>query len=141
MNDIDTRPSSYATETSDAIELRLGADLAHLPIIRSVVGNVATRMDFDLDTIADLRLAVDEACTVLIRAGHPNGMLVCWFSVADEVLRCQAAVPTTLAEPPSAGTFGWHVLNTLTDSARSWIETESLGGVPWLHIELTKSKW
>lgn len=141
MNDIDTRLSSNAIETNDAIELRLGADLTHLPIIRSVAGNVASRVDFDLDAIADLRLAVDEACSALIRAAHADGMLVCWFTVTDDVLYCTGAVPTALAEPPSTGTFGWHVLSTLTDSVRSWIETETLGGVSWLHIQLTKSKW
>lgn len=139
MNEIDTHLSSYATQTDDAIELRLGADLTHLPIIRSMAGNVATRADFDMDTIADLRLAVDEACSALIRAARSEGTLVCRFAVVDEVLRFTGAVPSAVDEPPSTGTFGWQVLSTLTDSTNSWIDSDTVGAVPWLYVELTKA--
>lgn len=139
MNEIDTHLSSYATQADDAIELRLGADLTHLPIIRSMAGNVATRADFDMDTIADLRLAVDEACSALIRAAREEGTLVCRFAVADEVLHFSGAVPSAVAEPPSSGSFGWQVLTTLTDSTKSWINSDTDGAIPWLHVELTKA--
>lgn len=139
MNEIDTHLSSYATQADDAIELRLGADLTHLPIIRSMAGNVATRADFDMDTIADLRLAVDEACSALIRAAREEGTLVCRFAVVDEVLRFTGAVPSAVTEPPSSGTFGWQVLTTLTDSTKSWIDADTAGAIPWLYVELAKA--
>lgn len=139
MDEIDTDSSADATRIGGPMELRLDADYSHLPIIRSMAGNVATRADFDVDTIADLRLAVDEACSTLINAARDEATLVCRFSVEDAVLRFNAAVPTVLAEEPSSGTFGWQVLRTLTDSVHSWIETAAGGNVPWLYLELTKA--
>lgn len=139
MDEIDTDSSSYATHTGGPMELRLGADYTHLPIIRSMAGNVATRADFDMDSIADLRLAVDEACSTLINAAREDGTLVCRFSVGDAVLRFNATVPSAVAEEPSTGTFGWQVLTTLTDSVCSWIDTDTIGSVPWLYLELTKA--
>lgn len=139
MDEIDTDSSSDATRTGGPMELRLGADYGHLPIIRSMAGNVATRADFDMDTIADLRLAVDEACSTLINSARDDATLVCRFSVEDAVVRFNAAVPTVLAEEPSTGTFGWQVLTTLTDSVRSWIERDTGSSVPWLYFELTRA--
>jgi serine/threonine-protein kinase RsbW len=59
----------------EEIELRIGAVLTNLPIIRSLAASIAMRADFDLDSIADLRLAVDEACSTLITQGAPNAAL------------------------------------------------------------------
>jgi len=139
VDEIDTDSSSYATHTGGPMELRLGADYTHLPTIRSMAGNVATRADFDMDTIADLRIAVDEACATLLNAARPDGTLVCRFSVGDSVLRFTAAVQTSATEAPGTGTFGWQVLTTLTDSVRYWIDSDTVGAVPWLHVELTKA--
>lgn len=140
MTDIETTLSTHNTRPADAIEMRLRADLTHLPIIRSVAANVATKADLDLDTIADLRLAVDEACSTLIGAAPPQSMLVCEFGLAERGVRFDGAVPSTGGEPPSTGSFGWQVLQTLTDSARTWIDAENTDGAAWLHIELTMGK-
>src|SRR2546423_3530913 len=51
------QPGSPAEHDPNSIELRLAARLEHLPIIRSVAANLAIRADFDLDSIADLKLA------------------------------------------------------------------------------------
>lgn len=98
------------------IELWLGADLVHLPIVRSVVATVATRADFDLDAIADLRLAVDEACSTLITRAVPGSTMRCRFTVTDEELRFTGSVHSTTDSAPSTKSFGWRVLTTLTDS-------------------------
>jgi len=43
------------------IELRVPGEARYLPIIRSLAASIALREDFDLDFVADLKLAVDEA--------------------------------------------------------------------------------
>src|SRR6187399_2876666 len=68
------------------IELRLAADLVNLPIVRSVVATIATRADFDLDAIADLRLAVDEACSTLITRAVPGTVMSCRFTMSGDAL-------------------------------------------------------
>ncbi|MEU6641279.1 ATP-binding protein [Saccharomonospora sp. NPDC046836] len=125
----------------DDIELRLGASLVHLPIIRSVAANIAIRADFDLDAIADLRLAVDEACSTLITRAVPGSTMVCRFTIDDSELRFRGAVTSTDSAAPSTASFGWRILTTLADSASSWVETGALDGQRnWIHVELAKRK-
>ncbi|QFU85524.1 ATP-binding protein [Amycolatopsis sp. YIM 10] len=123
----------------DDIEVRLGADLAHLPIIRALVSNLAVRADFDLDTIADLRLAIDEACSTLITRAQPGSLLTCRFVLEDGQLRFRGTVPSADEEAPSTGSFGWRVLTTLADSAASWVDVPA-GGEQVVHIELAKRR-
>ncbi len=59
----------------DAVELRVAARLENLAVLRTLVGAVGTFADLDLDSVADLRLAVDEACTLLIRSASPGAAL------------------------------------------------------------------
>jgi serine/threonine-protein kinase RsbW len=137
----ETRPSSDDVGAEDDIEVRLGASLSHLPIIRSVAASIAMRADFDLDAIADLRLAVDEACSTLITRAVPESTMVCRFTISDNELRFCGAVSSTKGDAPSTASFGWRVLTTLADSASAWVEPSSLDGQPtWVHIELAKRK-
>ncbi|SEL01952.1 ATP-binding protein [Rhodococcus maanshanensis] len=112
---------AYAEEpeqqTGSDVELRLAARVDQLFLVRAVVTAITTHGDFDLDTIADLRLAVDEAATRLIRAVRPDALLSCRFRVHDRVFRFSGSTSTG-AEEPVGGLdhgFGWHVLRTLTD--------------------------
>jgi serine/threonine-protein kinase RsbW len=129
------------TGSLDAIELRLAARLEHLPIIRSVAANLAIRADFDLDSIADLKLAVDEACSTLITRAAKDALLSCRFLVHPNEIRFSAAVLSPTDEAPSRDSFGWRVLTTLTDQAESWVDGASSDDRGcWVHIELTKRK-
>ncbi|MDT5090436.1 MAG: serine/threonine-protein kinase RsbW, partial [Mycobacterium sp.] len=58
-----------------AIELRVAAALENLAVLRTLVGAVGTFEDLDFDAVADLRLAVDEVCTRLIRSAVPGATL------------------------------------------------------------------
>ena len=60
--DVD-RPVGHAV---DVIDLRVPADPAYLAVIRTATAGVATRLDLTLDEIEDLRIAVDEACALLL---------------------------------------------------------------------------
>ena len=51
-----------------SVEMRVSARLENLAVVRTLIGALATAEDLDLDAVADLRLAVDEACTRLIRS-------------------------------------------------------------------------
>ncbi len=46
-----------------SVELRVAARLENLAVLRTLVAAAATFEDLDIDSVADLRLAVDEACT------------------------------------------------------------------------------
>ena len=121
------------------IELRLGADLVHLPIVRSVVATIATRADFDLDAIADLRLAVDEACSTLITRAIPGSTMRCRFTVSDDELRFVGTVWSDTDSTPSTKSFGWRVLTTLTDSVDARVSSNGRHGHR-VDIELAKRR-
>ncbi|GHF59547.1 serine/threonine-protein kinase RsbW [Amycolatopsis bartoniae] len=121
------------------IELWLGADLVHLPIVRSVVATIATRADFDLDAIADLRLAVDEACSTLITRAVPGSSMRCRFTVSDDELRFTGTVHSESGSSPSTKSFGWRVLTTLTDSVDTHVTPNGQQGHQ-VDIELAKRR-
>jgi serine/threonine-protein kinase RsbW len=126
----------------DEIELRIGAVLTNLPIIRSLASSIAMRADFDLDSIADLKLAVDEACSTLITQGAPDATLRCGFTVTRDEIRFVVTVASTSDKQPSTDSFGWRVLTTLTDHTASWVErdTQNGGERHLVHIELAKRR-
>lgn len=51
---------------ADTITLTLPSKLEYLSLIDSFVSEIAGRMKFSQDKVADIRLAVDEACTNVI---------------------------------------------------------------------------
>jgi serine/threonine-protein kinase RsbW len=51
------------------IELRLPPDPAYLRIARLATGDMGGRAGFSIDELDDVRLAVDELCSILIGAG------------------------------------------------------------------------
>ena len=122
----------------DGIELRIAAKLEQLPIIRSLAATVAIRADFDLDSIADLKLAVDEACSTLITRAIPGSALTCRFILRDNEIRFTGMATSAIETEPKRDSFGWRVLTTLTDQANSWVHRNESGHV--VHIEIVKRK-
>jgi serine/threonine-protein kinase RsbW len=126
--------------TSDrAVELRVAAKLENLAVLRTLVAAVATFEDLDLDAVADLRLAVDEACARLIRSAIPDSILRVTVDPSDETLVIHAS--TTCAATDDAvvapGSFSWHVLSSLTDEVRTFTGGEVVDGARVHGIALT----
>jgi serine/threonine-protein kinase RsbW len=118
------------------IELRVPAEARFLPIIRSLAATIAMREDYDLDFVADLKLAVDEACSMLAAAAWPGTELLCRFRVTAGSIALQASALSTVDALLDTASFGWRVLTTLTDSATTRVE-QVPGGYRVL-IDLTK---
>lgn len=56
-----------------AVTLTIPTRSDHLRFARLMAVGLATKLDFDYDTIEDLRIAVSELCTALIGASQDNG--------------------------------------------------------------------
>ena len=54
--------------TGDLIKLTLPARPEYLLTIRMVVSSVASRLDFDIDTLEDMKAGAAEACILLLNA-------------------------------------------------------------------------
>lgn len=102
--------------TQPVVELRIRATLDQLSILRALAATVAIQESFDLDAIADIRLAMDEICTHLIVRALPDSVLVCRFVYAASQLHISVATTTAESDGADQRSFGWHVLTALTDS-------------------------
>lgn len=137
-------PATAAGEPVDelrAVEVRVAAEAAQLSVMRAVVGDLAMRADFDVDSIADLRLAVDEACSTLVRLATPTAPLVCRFRTENGGLSLQAEVTSKDSSGPRTGTFSWRVLSALADDVASSVEPAEEGvGTYVVRIDLRKGR-
>lgn len=98
-----------------AVELRVTPRVENVAMVRTLVGAVGAFEDLDIDTVADLRLAVDELCTQLVRSCAPDTKLVVVVDPRETelVVRASAGCPTDDVIAPDS--FSWHVLTSLTD--------------------------
>ena len=63
------------------VELRIPADSAYLAVLRTATAGLAARLDFTLDDIEDLRIAVDEACAMVLPQAREDSDLTCTFDL------------------------------------------------------------
>ena len=84
-------------ETRPDVELRIPADSAFLSVLRTATAGLAARLDFTLDDIEDLRIAVDEACAIVLPQARPESDLSCTFFLSPR--RCAWRSPRTATSP------------------------------------------
>jgi serine/threonine-protein kinase RsbW len=100
--------------TSD-VELRVPADARFVAVLRSVTAGLAARCDLTLDEIEDLRLAVDEACALLLPHARPDTSMTTRFALYPDQLDLSISVAAEPDAVPDRGGFGWTVLCALAD--------------------------
>lgn len=120
----------------DAVEIRLPADSAYLSVLRTATAGLAARLDFTLDEIEDLRIAVDEACAMLLPHAIESAQLTCRFVLDPELLQVTVTLPTTRGELPERDTFSWTVLSALAGEVDTGLDQER--GV-WIRLRKRRS--
>jgi serine/threonine-protein kinase RsbW len=105
--------TQYGAAGDDAVSLRLPPDGAYLSVLRTTTASLASRLDFTLDEIEDLRIAVDEACALLLPKAQSGADLTCTFRMEADRLLVAVSLPTTDGSEPSRDTFAWTVLTAL----------------------------
>jgi len=107
----------------DVVLLTVPADVGYLGVLRTATAGLAARLHFALDEIEDLRIAVDEACAMLLAVASRGAELECRFSVTDDALSVEVAVTTVRgARLPAESSFAWKVLTALTTDASATVE-------------------
>lgn len=115
-----------AASVRDAVTVRLPAQSAYLSVLRTTTAGLAARLDFTLDEIEDLRIAVDEACAMLLEQATPGSLLECEFELLGEAMRVRVTVPAEEGGEPARETFAWTVLTALAGSVDSRSEDGSV---------------
>ncbi|MEY9931246.1 serine/threonine-protein kinase RsbW [Catenulispora sp. GP43] len=155
--------SEQAGPEPETVVIQVPADADYLPIIRSASAHVATKLGCTLSEVADLRLAVDEACGLLLRhtvrdgdaegagadgvggsdvggAGGVSGIgagagdLVCRFILDGPALRAVLSRQARNAAPPQSDEFGWTILSALVDDILWRVDG------PTVHVEILKRR-
>jgi len=103
----------------DVVTIKLPAAGAYLSVLRTATAGLAARLDFTLDEIEDLRIAVDEACAMLLAQAVAGADLECTFSLDGESMRVAVGVLTVDGVEPSRDTFAWTVLSALAGDVDS----------------------
>ena len=110
------------TERAD-VELRLPADGAYASVLRTTTAALAARLDFTIDDIEDLRMAVAEATAMVLEVADDRTDLVSHFTLAPGGMTVSVSVGAQSPGEPDYDSFAWQVLTTLATSAK--VEAES----------------
>ena len=106
--------------TQDQVTVRMPAEGAYLSVLRTATAGLAARLDFTLDEIEDLRIAVDEACAMLLHQAIPGSALECSFALGSDMMTISVSVPSLTPQPPASDTFAWTVLTALAGSVDAY---------------------
>lgn len=117
------------------VELRLPAEGAFASVLRTLTASLAARLDFTLDDIEDLRIAVSEAAAMVLAQADHGVDLVCQFRMDPGELTLDVATTSASPTPLDYDNFGWQVLTTLTTDAR----VEAVPGRYAVSLTLTSS--
>lgn len=112
-----TEPRSDTDGRPADVELRLPADSAYVSVLRTTTAGLAARLDFTIDDIEDLRIAVGEACALVLPEADPGSSLLAEFFLAPRELTVRVTVSGSEFGEPDYTSFAWQVLDTLAGSA------------------------
>ncbi len=101
---------------SDYVTVKMPADGAYLSVLRTATAGLAARLDFTLDEIEDMRIAVDEACAMLLTQAIPGSNLECSFHLGQDEMTVSVSVRCLAPRVPAGDTFAWTVLSALAGS-------------------------
>jgi serine/threonine-protein kinase RsbW len=127
-------PARFTAER-DIVSISLPAVGAYLSLLRTATAGLAARLDFTLDDIEDLRIAVDEACAMLLAQAAPASTLDCTFELLPDTMKVSVSVITTDGLQPSRDTFAWTVLSALAGAVDSSVDADNR-----VTIELQKQR-
>ncbi len=117
----DEAASRTRGESADQVTVRMPAESAYLSVLRTATAGLAARLDFTLDEIEDLRIAVDEACAMLLSQAIPGSSLECHFALDREAMTMAVSVPCLTPQAPASDTFAWTVLTALAGSVNAYV--------------------
>ncbi len=122
----------------DAVDIRTPADVSYVSTLRLAAASLGNRCGLTIDDIEDLRLAVDEACALLLPHALADSVLEVHFELFSGRLAVDVAAATDDiagdSPQPDRDGFGWTVLGALASS----VDVHSADGR--LTISVTKSR-
>lgn len=82
------------------ITLTFPAGPEHIRLARLVASGLVAQLDYGLDDVEDLRIAVDELCALVVAHAKPRSTLTISFELRDDVITVQATAPAAQLDRP-----------------------------------------
>jgi serine/threonine-protein kinase RsbW len=116
-----THPATYPLKDDERVDrttvtMKVPATAGYLALLRTVVGGCAGHEGFTLDQIDDVKMAVDEAASQLLR--HSDGAHLVLDATSDiDMLEVRVATQVVEgADVLDRDSFSWTILRALTDA-------------------------
>jgi serine/threonine-protein kinase RsbW len=108
---------------STPITLRIPASSAWVVLARTTATACCARLDFGVDRLEDVRLAVDEVAAMLIADASPGSEITCVFTPHDGGgLDIALSARSSSGTLPRTDTFAWAVLTALVDDVTATVD-------------------
>lgn len=96
-----------------SVGLQVPAVDVYVSTLRLIAASVATRSELTVDDVEDLRLAVDEACSLLLPHALPGTTLNAEFALSPGFLGVDVSVVAADGAEPDRTGYAWTVLSAL----------------------------
>lgn len=100
------------------IGLNIPAETTFVPALVSLSAGLATRCRINLDSVEDFRLAMDEACALLLPYATPGSTLRASFDLNDHAIGADVTVSTVGTDTPPQDGYSWALLDACASEAR-----------------------
>ena len=97
------------------VSLTLPAQTSYVSLARTLAAAMAARADLPVDQLEDIRLAVDEAVSLLISDTAESNTITCTFAPDGSALAITVTAATNSGATPPTDGFSWTVLTALVD--------------------------
>ncbi len=112
-------------DSDPTVTLRVPANSAFVVLIRAAVSAMCARLDFTIDRIEDVKLAVDEAAALLLSDAPPDADLDVRFTPdAPDGIRVEMTARTVHGRSLKRDTFTWTVLTALVDEVVATVSAD-----------------
>lgn len=118
-------PNEDGTVVTNAVTLDIPASTEHVQLARLVASGIAGRLEFDLDEIEDLRIAVDELCVLLLEHGAVDSLRLAYEVVDTTTLLVRGAAHVDGATGPlEISRLTAQILDTVADSHELGVDAD-----------------
>ncbi|RYG38263.1 MAG: anti-sigma factor [Burkholderiales bacterium] len=97
------------------VELRLPAQSPFVAVIRMMTAGLAARVDFTIDDIEDLRMAVGEACALVLDVATEDASLFVRCDLGEGQMGLAVSVDAAEGHGVDMESFAWQVLSALVE--------------------------
>ena len=110
-------PSGRLVGPPADVEVKVPADGAFVSVLRTTTAGLAARLDFTIDEIEDLRIAVGEASALVLLDAAEGSDLWCRIFLGEGAITVTTTVAVDHPVVPDYESFTWMVLATLASEA------------------------